>query len=489
MSNQEYVFNKTVIGYRHIKEEIPCEDASISYFDSSGFSIIAVADGHGDPSCSRSEIGSQFAVDIARSCMKDFAIEFQNNNIDFESRRAQNECIKQLTDSIISKWYERVEEDLLENSLSDEEIKNSGDYKNDYLNGIKLEHLYGTTLIAALKIQKYLILIQQGDGRCDVIYEDGTINQPIPWDDRCSGSTTTSMCNSDVVNSIRHSVLNINEAPVIACYLGSDGVEDSYHDNEINQLGTHRFYMDLTRRLIEMGLENFENHLEEYLLEFSKKGSGDDVSIAGIVSVSKIEELHSLFVSEVDKYDYNQVLSLKLEESKNKYISMTRKHGILCEKVLSYEKQLNDKKDTLLSIEKNINKLKIDVDHLEKEYTLLVKDLEEYKKETSQAEQLIDGKYNLISNVIHTFITELSTNLTKKEDKCLTLKSKIEELYNEIEDEEKKLNEEKNIYDEIEKNYQQYKLDYEEYDNKYLGLKRNIDDLEQKILDVDTESV
>ena len=71
----------------------------------------------------------------------------------------------------------------------------------------------------ALMVSKYLILIQQGDGRCDVFYKDGSVDQPIPWDERCKGSTTTSMCDTDAFASIRSAVIDTEERGVVACYI------------------------------------------------------------------------------------------------------------------------------------------------------------------------------------------------------------------------------------------------------------------------------
>ena len=56
----------------------------------------------------------------------------------------------------------------LKNEVSEDDLSEAGIYSETYRQGQRLEHLYGTTLIAALMVSKYLILIQQGDGRCDV---------------------------------------------------------------------------------------------------------------------------------------------------------------------------------------------------------------------------------------------------------------------------------------------------------------------------------
>ena len=67
-------FNKTVIGHKHIIKDIPCEDCSGSYSDKNGiYEIAMIADGHGDPSCFRSQSGSAFAVETTMACLKEFA--------------------------------------------------------------------------------------------------------------------------------------------------------------------------------------------------------------------------------------------------------------------------------------------------------------------------------------------------------------------------------------------------------------------------------
>ena len=74
MTDNIYTFHKTVQGYRHIQEEIPCQDSSISFNSPDrGYQIIALGDGHGDPACHRSDRGSAFAVKIAKECLENFA--------------------------------------------------------------------------------------------------------------------------------------------------------------------------------------------------------------------------------------------------------------------------------------------------------------------------------------------------------------------------------------------------------------------------------
>ena len=357
-----YAFHATVKGYLHEKKAIPCEDYSGSFSvpDAAAggqFHIAVVADGHGDTACMRSRTGSRKVVEIAKQCLTEFAEGMIGEMREFKDAPDQYRGYQRITDvldkaavcgkgarniakarvpesltnAIVSRWYAFVNEDLRQNPLSEEELGQSGRYEDEYREGRRLAHVYGTTLIAALMLPGYLLLIQQGDGRCDVFYEDGTVDQPIPWDERCHENVTTSMCDEDAPASIRSRVISLKDKKVIACYLGSDGVEDAYPDME----GTHMFYRGLTCELAERGTEGFEAYLAEMLPGFSQTGSGDDVSVSGIVDLEGIREFVPLFRMKIRQYD----LKDELNRYENRIISMRRKHGILRELVEEAEKE------------------------------------------------------------------------------------------------------------------------------------------------------
>ena len=179
-----FSFAKTVIGQLHIQKKIPCEDSSGSFSDPEGrYHIAIVADGHGDPACFRSKIGSQIAVEVSTASLQNFAERFFPSESDMQSTMAKTlaipkerrQAVKQLTDFIISQWTSGALKHLEENPPTEADWEKVGDKKAEYLEGKHLEHIYGTTLIAALMVSNWLILIQQGDGRCDVFYEDGTV--------------------------------------------------------------------------------------------------------------------------------------------------------------------------------------------------------------------------------------------------------------------------------------------------------------------------
>ena len=351
-------FNKTVIGHKHVIKNIPCEDSSNSYSDEFGlYDIAIVADGHGDPSCFRSKNGSKLAVDTAMLCLREFACcwcrELGSFRSSMQSQRERAAMIKALTDTIISKWYEAIHKDLSDAPLTEEELLSAGSMAEAYRRGERVEHIYGTTLMAALRIVNYLILIHQGDGRCDVFYADGTVDQPIPWDDRCQENVTTSMCDEDVAVSIRNCVIDLSEQAVVACYLGSDGIEDSYRGNDnINQDGTHFFYRELTCELAELKFRSFDELLENKLSELSREGSADDMSVAGIVCPLEIDALLPAFRRSVRNYRLAEDRAVYEE----KLASMERKYSVLSKRLketqMAYEDKAKDRQHLVERMQK-----------------------------------------------------------------------------------------------------------------------------------------
>lgn len=484
--NKYFVFNKTVQGHLHIMKNKPCEDSSISYVAEDGqFSIAIVADGHGSNSCFRSKSGSAIAAMVTLEALKKFAEyhlkkDDEGNYIEtpefinaLKSERTKKQLIKQLTDSIVSEWYQVITDDLGNHPITDEEIDSAeSDYADLYRRGLKLNHIYGTTLIAALVLKNYTILLQQGDGRCDVFYADATVDQPIPWDDRCYDVYTTSMCDDDVDTSIRSTIINIIEKPIVACFMGSDGVEDSFRTMD----GTHNFYMQLSTKIID-DPDRFDEYLGEYLPNFSEAGSGDDVSVAGIVNVEQVKELYNYYKNQNEAYQ----LSESKIQVKSKIDSMSRKHGILQ------------------------SKLKLALDDLTKkteEWIIATARLEELNKEVERLQKQVDAGIDISTNDYDTKSesTELLGILTK-------IKTQFPSAFSIISDTFKKhhigtIHSTTSVYERAKMALQSHKTqldkisselqsssetyntinaEFDEYNSKYVRLKEELSELDSKI--------
>ena len=123
-------------------------------------------------------------------------------------------------------------------------------------------------------------------------------------------NATTSICDSDASISFRH--FFSKEIPV-AIFIGSDGVDDSFQNDE--QL--YNLYKSI---LFSFGTDDFESakkELEDYLPKLSKKGSGDDISIAAVLDMDKISESKILEEFIVKKSESTEENIIKNTEERN----------------------------------------------------------------------------------------------------------------------------------------------------------------------------
>ncbi|GMO34504.1 MAG: hypothetical protein Ta2B_14990 [Termitinemataceae bacterium] len=339
MANRK-VFVVSVQGANHIKISKACQDYSLAvnvtkdYYDTFVgnqntwerkkqqllkpkplCSIAVVADGHGGDDFFRSDKGSQFAAESARNCIADFLREKRKKD-----SVPSNEEINQLIKSIISTWNEKVKNDFDGNPFGSSEMCDlSEESKQRYRDGTEdFRHAYGTTLIAAATCENFWFGIHIGDGRFTILKKDGTFAQPVPWDDRCFLNATTSICDDDVAERARKVIISndpekdndnkkddttVNymdkEIPA-AIFLCSDGIDDSYPVND-NEKYLARFYRTLSMNFTEKDFDAVYEDIRQTLPELSKKGSGDDMSIAGIINLDVLEEIQPILKEQIAK--------------------------------------------------------------------------------------------------------------------------------------------------------------------------------------------
>ena len=356
-------FSFTTRGYSHIVKGTVCEDAS-AHYDAEGVHIAVTSDGHGDRRCFRSDVGSKLAAKIAVEYLKVFASSVAKTEEDPKTenwvenlfnKRSAEAIGRQLANSIISRWVAEVQKHFAANPVTEEELSASGlksvntDSEEDIL------HIYGATLIAALLTERYLIVIHQGDGRCMIVHRDGTIDQPVPWDPRCEGRMTTSLCDSDAVPSARYYISDQREDPVIACFATSDGVEDSFETMD----DANAYIGELTARYAEQGPEKLTQYLEGFLPDLSKFGSRDDVSIAAIIDAEAAAPFARKFMLTSEL----RTQEAKARRAANKLDSMFRKMEYLegeYEKAKAkYEQATESSRDAARNVDTIAEKLKL----------------------------------------------------------------------------------------------------------------------------------
>lgn len=269
-----YQFAHSVQGYNHIKANKVCQDASGEcHFED--VSIIAVADGHGSDNYIRTDRGSKFAVSAALTAIKAFVQEARENHLSAVPD-SETELI-QISKNILARWYTQVENDVACEPFQPEELaKVSEKYKQRYASGQYNAKAYGTTLIAVCMTNEGWFGIHIGDGKCVELLENGTLCEPIPWDEACEQNITTSICDSDAIEEFRYVIQKDFPA---ALFIGSDGIDDSYS----SEMELHELYRNIFIVFADHGAEVGSNEVRDYLPKITRQGSGDDVSIAGII--------------------------------------------------------------------------------------------------------------------------------------------------------------------------------------------------------------
>jgi hypothetical protein len=299
------VFAVTVQGNNHIDSGKECQDYSLAVHGDKYFyetcvgkdytwerkkqpllnakplcCMVIVADGHGGDAYFRSDKGSQFAAESARNCIAEFLRTKKNLPL-------ENEVI-QLVRSVIKTWNDRIQADLDMKPFGNSELSVLPEkIKAKYLGGEDPRHAYGTTLIAAVTCENYWFGFHIGDGRCTVLNIDGSFSQPIPWDDRCFLNATSSICDDDAAERAR--VYIATDKP-IAIFVCSDGIEDSYPVND-NDKYLAKFYRALAVSFAEQGFDTVYADIKKTLPIMSKKGSGDDMSLAGIFDTKTLDQI------------------------------------------------------------------------------------------------------------------------------------------------------------------------------------------------------
>lgn len=285
------VFNMSLIGTSHIKENRICQDSSISYCDET-MAVAIVCDGHGGDKYFRSDRGSKFAAESTLESFKEF-MGYEDEFID-ELRENPDKILGQLEKNIIYRWNTQVKKDFDENPFTEEELSKLKDKDRiSYEQNERIESAYGTTIIAFLYTEKYCFGLHIGDGKCVVLYEDEEFLQPIPWDDKCYMNITTSICDTKAFANFRHF---FSEKLPLAVFVATDGIDDSFVSDE--QL--HNFYKTVIAYFKENDFETALNELNSFLPKLSAKRSGDDMSVAAILNMAALKESDGIWAEEND---------------------------------------------------------------------------------------------------------------------------------------------------------------------------------------------
>ncbi|WP_026657801.1 protein phosphatase 2C domain-containing protein [Butyrivibrio sp. AC2005] len=378
MNNGKYaVLNSHMIGASHVAKGLACEDYSQSYLDDR-IAIAVISDGHGDKNCFRSAAGAKIACQAAISTIlqiKDYS----------ELKISPDRVITEIEKNIIKKWNDLVLEDVQTNPIQDADLVGlSDDVVGMLKEGRRLQKIYGCTLIVTCILDDFWFGIQVGDGKCVCISENGLYSQPVPWDNvGCLGNRSTSICDSRAFDSFRYAYGN--DIPV-ASFVASDGVDESFDENGLNKC-----YYSLSAWAKTLSEEELSTNFSQLLERISNGGSGDDVSISGIVSLQK-EVKKPVATSEQVAAKMEEILDA-VKEIEGRYVELRDKDteinndiSVIEQEIKNLEKEIADKKNMISekSIEReNIRKNYISISE---QYKEMIDQLEVAKNRKKQVD-------------------------------------------------------------------------------------------------------
>lgn len=305
-------FAKSVQGESHKRREneagnisigrkFPCQDKSFAVKnivanDGTKFDFVAVCDGHGGAAYFRSERGADFAIEV----LKDMLCRNMKRICELATAKEYEKIKTQLSLGLTKRWRERVMLDLQENPISETEYsyleKEKPETSQNYKQGKELHSIYGCTMIAYFATGDFWYAIQIGDGDFALSYDGKAFELPMPEDDECFLNQTTSLCDDKAVEEFR------------CCYGGqipkcvfcsSDGVANSFKNEEslrkkfylpIYNLFSDAEFPDCKKTCaksdcdLRCRLNLISQEITSFLPILSRKGSGDDISLAGIVN-------------------------------------------------------------------------------------------------------------------------------------------------------------------------------------------------------------
>ncbi len=357
-------------GYNHIKDNNKeCQDASGIEVNGTT-AIIVVADGHGSDNYPRTRVGAEYAVEAAILSIKRFIAGLKESSEAFDLDDGDDLQLINLSKNILMNWHSRVEEHYTCNPFTEEELlKVSEKHKKMYLSKDPEQYAkaYGTTLIAICITQDYWFGIHLGDGKCISFDDELICSEPIPWDEDCQANITTSLCDTNAINEFRF--YKSKELP-LAVFIGSDGIDDSY----ANDIELQNLYRTIMLLLVENDIVQAKAEVESFLSRLTRDGSGDDVSIAGLIRNQVPDGINVKIKARID-YE-NALLSrtklekeLRIAEEKVSYIqaAMQRRPEEITsdeEKLKKAQKECTSIADELSNVNERLHNAELDLNNV-----------------------------------------------------------------------------------------------------------------------------
>jgi serine/threonine protein phosphatase PrpC len=279
---------KSVQGASHIRSGKPNQDAICWFLESEdGLPVIlAIADGHGSEKCFQSHEGSRLSTEVAVSVL----MEFVDKTKDSDTAHTKEAASAKLPKVLERRWKNSVDEHIQNNPIP---TVSPGEHLIEeaaqHLQDSNRFHAYGSTLLAVLVAETYILYIQLGDGDILTISPDGDATRPMPDDQHLFANETTSLCLTNASDYFRIHFQVLSEPPPALIILSTDGYLNSFKSAaDFLKAGT-----DISKMVRSEGLDWVSRNLEKWLDETSLEGSGDDITV-GIIENLTVRGIDSL---------------------------------------------------------------------------------------------------------------------------------------------------------------------------------------------------
>ena len=263
------IIGDSVRGAAHKRNDKPNQDAW-SFKQNTVCTVIAVADGHGSNKHTHSEIGAKLAVQVALELLNDFAHADTGNN-----PRQIKQAADYIPSQLVQAWRSAVDEE------------DQGETENPK----QRYSLYGTTLIAVLLCADYVLYVQIGDGDLLVLTSDGQLHHPLPKNITLIANETFSLCEEKAIYHFELSLQFFDHKTLPALiFLATDGYANSF----TNPDDFEQAVQDFQQSCATHGADKIQGNLADWLNETSEQGSGDDVTVAMILTCPESTGTESL---------------------------------------------------------------------------------------------------------------------------------------------------------------------------------------------------